>query len=174
MLNGRVTYAATFRDESTFGVCFVCTGNICRSPMAEAVLRDLAERHGLDANIRIVSAGISDYHVGEPADPRALAALRRHGYTASDHHAKQFEADWFDHFDLVIALDRGQSRALTSWAKDALSRSKVRTLMSFEPDAGAFDVPDPYYSDDAAFDRVLDQIESATGRLFGQIQPVLR
>lgn len=174
MFNGHVTFDATFRDDSTFGVCFVCTGNICRSPMAEAVLRDLATRHGVADRLRVVSAGIGDYHVGEPTDPRAVAALQRRGYPDGDQRAKQFESDWFDTFDLVVALDRGQSRALTSWAPDAVARSKVRLLLSFDPDAGALDVPDPYYSDDAAFDHALDQIESATARLFRQIQPVLR
>ena len=169
-----MTIERRFSDDSLFRICFVCTGNICRSPTAEAVVRRLAELRGRADRIRIASAGISDYHVGEPADGRAIAALQRRGYSASAHRAKQFDADWFALFDLVIALDRGQWRSLTSWAPDSTSRSKVRLLMSFEPESGVHDVPDPYYSDDAFFDAVLDQIESASRRLYRQIEPALR
>lgn len=161
-------------DASRFRVCFVCTGNICRSPMAAAVFERLARRHGVADRIAIASAGLSEYHVGETADPRTLEVLEAAGYDATAHRAKQFKAKWLDRFDLVIAFDRGQERALRSLARDEEQQSRIRLLLSFEPDAPSLDVPDPYYSEDAFFGTVLRQIESAAGRLFRQIQPALR
>ena len=111
--------------------------------------------------------------MGEPADERTIAALERGGYPASDHRAKHFTRKWFDRFDLVIALDRGQERVLTQMARDDEARSKVRLLMAFEHDPATLDVPDPYYSEPETFDQVLRQIESACRRLFRQIHPAL-
>jgi protein-tyrosine phosphatase len=164
---------------SGLSVCFVCTGNICRSPMAEIVLRDLAERAGLGDAIEVSSAGTGDWHVGEGPDPRAAAALTARGYDVSRHRAKQFETADFARHDLVVALDRGHERVLRSWAPDDADRSKVQLLLSFDRGAGTdgragTDVPDPYYSDAAMFDSVLDTVERACAALFRQIEPALR
>jgi len=169
-----VTIDRELADATRFRVCFVCTGNICRSPMAQAVFEHLAKKHGVAERLHVASAGISEYHVGETADPRTLTALTDAGYDAVAHRAKQFEAEWLDAFDLVIAFDRGQERALRSLARSDEQRSKVRLLLSFDPDAANPDVPDPYYSEDAFFGTVLHQIETAVGRLFRQIQPAMR
>ncbi|SFS10698.1 protein tyrosine phosphatase [Agrococcus baldri] len=172
--NGVVTIDREFADATRFRVCFVCTGNICRSPMAQAVFEHLAKKHGVADRLLVASAGISEYHVGETADPRTLIALTDAGYEASAHRAKQFSAQWLDSFDLVIAFDRGQERALRSLARTDEQHSKIRLLLSFDPDATGQDVPDPYYSEDAFFGTVLHQIETAVGRLFRQIQPAMR
>jgi protein-tyrosine phosphatase len=161
-------------DPPPFRVCFVCTGNICRSPMAEVVFRDLAERVGLSRRLSIGSAGTGDWHVGEPADGRTVAALARRGYDGSHHRARQFEAEWFDELDLVIAFDHGQERILRAWAPSELDRSKVQLLMAFDPDKGpVVDIPDPYYSGAALFDAVLGMIERSSASLFAQLQPAL-
>ncbi|WAC66970.1 low molecular weight phosphotyrosine protein phosphatase [Agrococcus sp. SL85] len=169
-----MTIDRAFADATRFRVAFVCTGNICRSPMAASAFERLAQRHGVAERLLVTSAGISEYHVGETADPRTLAVLAEAGYDASAHRAKQFKAKWFDRFDLVIAFDRGQERALRSLARTEEQQSKIRLLLSFDPDATGPDVPDPYYSEDAFFGTVLRQIETAVGRLFRQIQPALR
>jgi len=159
--------------RATFGVAFVCTGNICRSPMGEVVLRGLAERDGLADRLLVSSAGTGEWHVGEGADPRTIEALRARGYDGRRHRAKQFEAEDFARHDLVVAFDRGHERVLRSWAADEAERSSVRLLSSFDPH-GPVDVADPYYSDAAAFDAVLTQVERATTELYRQIRPALR
>ncbi|WP_201788562.1 low molecular weight protein-tyrosine-phosphatase [Rathayibacter sp. VKM Ac-2630] len=160
---------------SAFAVCFVCTGNICRSPMAEVVLRSLAERAGLGSVIEITSAGTGEWHLGEQADHRALDALERRGLDGARHRAQLFDPARFAEFDLVVALDHGHERALRAWARTDVDRQKVRRLLAFEPGLSPQgDVPDPYYSDAAAFDSVLALIERACESLFAQIEPGLR
>ncbi|WP_258062066.1 low molecular weight protein-tyrosine-phosphatase [Rathayibacter tritici] len=160
---------------SAFAVCFVCTGNICRSPMAEVVLRSLAEQAGLGSAIEISSAGTGEWHLGEHADRRALDALERHGFDGSRHRAQLFDPSRFAECDLVVALDHGHERALRSWARTEVEQHKIRRLLDFEPGLSPQgDVPDPYYSDAAAFDSVLALIERACRALFAQIEPGLR
>jgi len=166
----------TFAPEpAPFRVCFVCTGNICRSPMAEVVLRQLAASAGLGDSLEVSSAGTGEWHVGEGADPRTVVALAARGYDGSRHRARQFEVDSFERLDLIVALDRSHERILTSWAPTELDRSKVQLMLSFDPQtAGQTDVADPYYSDAAMFDSVLTTIESACRALFAQLEPALR
>lgn len=158
-----------------FRVSFVCTGNICRSPMAEVVLRSLAERAGLSDRIAIESAATGDWHVGERADQRTIDALDRAGYDGTHHRARQFDAGDFPALDLIVAFDRGQSRILRNQAPSRLDQDKVRLLLEFDSElAPLHDVPDPYYSDAATFDRVLGMIERSTSALFRQLAPALR
>jgi protein-tyrosine phosphatase len=162
---------------SRLSVVFVCTGNICRSPMAEVVLREVARRAGHADSLDVSSSGTGDWHVGEGADPRTVRALEARGYDGTRHRAAQFSTADFARHDLVVALDRGHERVLRSWAETEADRSKVQLLMSFDPQGaaqGGSDVPDPYYSDPAAFDSVLAMVERACTALFRQIEPALR
>jgi protein-tyrosine phosphatase len=162
-------------DPCLFRVCFVCTGNICRSPMAEAIFRRLIAEGGYTGRIAVESAATGDWHVGEPADPRTIAALKAHGYDGSRHRARQFDPEWFDDLDLVVAFDRGQERTLREWATSEPERAKVQLLMTFGPNgSGTMDVPDPYYSDAALFESVLATIEWASVALFRQLEPGIR
>ncbi|WP_294179635.1 low molecular weight protein-tyrosine-phosphatase [uncultured Schumannella sp.] len=160
---------------SVFRICFVCTGNICRSPMAEAIFRSLIARAGYERTLAVTSAATGDWHVGERADERTLAALAARGYDGSSHRARQFDPADFPEFDLVVAFDRGQERILRQWATTEHDRGKVQLLMSFDPEPHSpVDVPDPYYSDAALFDSVLAMIERASLSLFRQLEPGIR
>src|SRR5947208_2107062 len=125
-----------------YRVTFVCTGNICRSPMAEHIFRRYVEDDGLD--VEVDSSGTGHWHVGDPADARTVATLRRAGY-GSAHRARRFENSWFDRYDLIVALDRGHRRELLRIAAGDEDRAKVRLLREFDPAARDLDVPDPYF-----------------------------
>lgn len=157
----------------SYRVTFVCTGNICRSPMAEWVLRHHVEEEGLD--VEVDSSGTGNWHVGDDADSRTVQALLRAGYRSA-HAARQFEDAWFDRYDLIIALDKGHARALRAMAPDGPSRDKIRLLREFDPAAGPgdLDVPDPYYGDVADFDHVLDLVEAAMPGLLDEIRAALK
>ncbi len=158
-----------------FRVVFVCTGNICRSPMAEVVFRQVAADAGFGDRVVSSSAGTGDWHVGERADMRTLDALERRGYDGSRHRARQFTHDDFDRHDLVVALDRSHERILSSWARSDADADKLALLLTFDAAAnGAQDVPDPYYAGPAMFDEVLGMIESASRALFRQLEPAIR
>lgn len=157
-----------------YRVCFVCSGNICRSPVAEAVLRHRLAAAGLDRLVEVDSAGTGGWHVGQDADARALESLTRRGY-GLEHVARQFDRSWFAERDLVLALDRGHLRELLRMAPDEEAADKVRLLRSFDPaldDApeSALDVPDPYYGGREGFDLVLDQVEAAVAGLVDHLR----
>jgi low molecular weight protein-tyrosine phosphatase len=156
-------------SDTRYRVCFVCTGNICRSPMAEAVLRHLVTEAGLSDHVEVWSAGTGDWHVGDDADHRALSTLRGRGYDLR-HRAQQWQAADFDRADLILALDRGHYRALRRLAPPG-EQDKIRMLRSYDPDAGDdLDVPDPYYGDVAGFGHVLDLIETACEGVLAEIR----
>ncbi|QKJ20930.1 low molecular weight protein-tyrosine-phosphatase [Microbacterium hominis] len=157
-----------------FRVVFVCTGNICRSPMADVVFREFAATAGLASRVASTSAGTGDWHVGERADQRTLEALDRRGYDGSHHRARQFTHGDFARSDLVIALDRTHERILRGWAHDEVDADKIALLLSFDPSARSLDVPDPYYAGPGMFDEVLGMIESASRALFRQLEPAIR
>ncbi len=173
--DGQMHFDRALDESALFRVCFVCTGNICRSPMAEVVFHSAAVRAGLADSIGILSAGTGDWHVGERADQRTLDALATRGYDGSRHRARQFDPEWFGSLDLIVVFDRGQERILRAWASGDDDRAKIRLLTSFESESiGPIDIPDPYYSDAETFDRVLGIIERASTQLFHQIEPGLR
>ncbi|MBG6238591.1 protein-tyrosine phosphatase [Mycetocola sp. CAN_C7] len=162
-------------EVQPFRVCFVCAGNICRSPMAEVVFQSMVRQAGLSQYVETLSAGTGDWHVGEQADARTLTALARNGYDGAHHRAKQFNPEWFDSLDLIVALDSGHDRILRSWAPTETDRGKVALLLSFDRDQNHMaDVPDPYYAGDEMFDRVLGMIERASRQLFRQLEPAIR
>lgn len=144
-------------------VCVVCLGNICRSPMAAAVLDHLIERAGMADTVTVTSAGTGDWHVGEPADPRTVAALHERGLDGTEHRARQFTADEFERYDLILAMDRDNYMTLRRLAPADADLSRLRMFRSFDPDAddSQLDVPDPYYGGRDGFAHVLAQVERA-------------
>ncbi|MES2169931.1 MAG: low molecular weight protein-tyrosine-phosphatase [Actinomycetota bacterium] len=170
-----MSFDRTLDESALFRICFVCTGNICRSPMAEVVFGSLVKHAGYEGAITVISAGTGDWHVGEQSDQRTIDTLAARGYDGTHHRAKQFDPAWFDSLDLVVVFDRSQERILRAWANSDQDRSKVQMLLSFDQEQAALvDVPDPYYSDAAMFDSVLGMIERASAALFRQIEPGIR
>ncbi len=141
-------------------VLFVCMGNICRSPTAEGVFRHFVQEAGLADRIKIDSAGTHAYHTGEPADRRASAAAERRGYSLADIRARRVQAEDFENFNYIVAMDRLNHVTLIDRA-DAEHHDKIRLFLEFSS-AEEDEVPDPYYGGAAGFDRVLDLVEEAS------------
>ncbi len=150
-------------------ILFVCLGNICRSPTAEVVLRELVTREAPDLSVEIDSAGIGDWHIGEPPDQRALAAARRRGLDMSRLRARQIASEDFQRFDFILAMDRANLSDLRRRAPTQY-RERVRLFLEFAPDAGVDEVPDPYYGGEAGFEEVLDLAEQAARGLLSHIR----
>ncbi|MQA08042.1 MAG: protein tyrosine phosphatase [Pseudonocardiaceae bacterium] len=146
-------------------VCFVCSGNICRSPMAASVFGEYVRRAGLADSVRITSAGVGPWHVGEPADRRAAKTLANRGYP-TDHVAAQIGPEHLD-ADLFVAMDAGHYRDLVR----KVGGADVRMLRSFDPDSpDDAEVPDPYYGGASGFTDVLTMIEAAMPGLLDWVQ----
>ncbi len=138
-------------------VLAVCLGNICRSPAAEAAIRDAAAEAGLA--VEVDSAATGDYHVGEPPNPRMQRVAAEVGMTVTGT-ARQIWPEDFERFDLIVAMDRDNLRTLRRIAP-AGARAELRLLREFDPDADDLEVPDPYYGTDDDFRRTLAMIRPA-------------
>lgn len=150
-------------------ILFVCLGNICRSPTAEAVFRAVAARDAPDLQIEVDSAGTAGYHVGEPPDIRTRQAASRRGYDMSPLRARIVEPQDFEEFDLILAMDRDNLNVLHRRAPDH-SRERVRLFLEFAPNAAVTEVPDPYYGGPNGFEEVLDLVEAATHGLLHHLR----
>jgi protein-tyrosine phosphatase len=145
-----------------YRITCVCLGNICRSPMAEVVLRERFAAAGLAGTVAVDSAGTGRWHVGSDADRRARATLEDAGYSFS-HSARQFEPDWLTGSNLILAMDQANLTDLVNLAATySVDREHIRLLRSFDPSSppGA-EVPDPYYGGPSGFGEVLAMIERA-------------
>jgi len=145
-------------------VLFVCLGNICRSPTAEGVLRDLAAREAPQLRLDVDSAGTADYHIGAPPDPRTQSAARARGIDLSGLRARQIEGRDFERFDYILAMDEDNLVQLERLRpRDA--HAQLQLFMSYAPQLGQREVPDPYYGGPQDFEAVLD-LTSAAARGF--------
>jgi len=141
-------------------VLMVCLGNICRSPTAEAMLRRKAQDLGLGDRVEVDSAGTADYHVGSAPDRRAVAHGERRGLQMKQLRGRQVEAADFDRFDFVLAMDEDNLANLRK-LRPAGARAELALLMAYAPQAGAAEVPDPYYGGADDFEHVLDLVDAA-------------
>ena len=153
-------------------VLIVCTGNICRSPTGEGVLRALIERRGLADRIEVRSAGTHDYHVGEGPDSRSVRHAGKRGYDLSDLRASQVSGDDFHSYDYILAMDRGHLRILRNMVP-AGARARLGLFLEASGRWKGEDVPDPYYGGPEGFERVLDMVEEAAQRWLERIQAEL-
>jgi protein-tyrosine phosphatase len=153
-------------------ILFVCLGNICRSPTAEGVMRHLVRAEGLEERIEVDSAGTGNWHVGEPPDARATAAAQRREIVVEGS-GRQFTAEDFERFDLILAMDAANKREILELAPDEQARAKVRLFREFDPESDGshdLDVPDPYFGGERGFDEVLDLVDAAAQGLLGDLR----
>src|ERR1700749_48631 len=139
-------------------ILFVCLGNICRSPTAEIVFRGFLSREAPDLRVEVDSAGTAGYHVGSPPDSRTRQAALRRGYDMTALRARMVEPEDFSRFDLILAMDRQNLDTLHERAP-AAARERIRLFLEFAHEAGATEVPDPYYGGANGFEEVLDLVE---------------
>jgi protein-tyrosine phosphatase len=158
-------------------ICFVCLGNICRSPTAEAVMKHLVSQAGLADRVHIESAGTGDWHVGEPRDRRSQATAAARGVPLSGR-AQQFTAADFDRFEYVVAMDGSNLDNLRQMAPSPAARGKISLLRSFEGEGQSTgqaasaqpDVPDPYYGGAHGFEDVFDICQAACAGLLARLR----
>lgn len=154
-------------------ILFVCMGNICRSPTAEGVFRQLQKVHAPELKIYVDSAGTHAYHVGEPPDPRAVRAAERRGIDLMKLRARRVEDEDFARFDLILAMD-SLNRAALEDRCDPQYRERIRLFLEFARQRDIVDVPDPYYGGVSGFERVLDMVEEASLGLIAHLRTLER
>lgn len=165
-----MAHPATDTGAAPVSVLFVCMGNICRSPTAEVVFREHLVRSGRGAGLRVASAGIGDWHVGEAPDARAIAHARRRGYELADLRARQVSRDDFTRFRWILAMDQHNLRDLTAMRPSGFT-GHLGLALDLAPGLGAREVPDPYYGGGAGFEAVLDLLERAAPALAQRVLP---
>ncbi len=156
------------QDSERVSVLFVCLGNICRSPLAEGVFRDLVRRAGVEERFVIESAGTGSWHVGEPPDSRATLVAERYG-VALESRARQITVEDLGRFDWIVAMDRENLGVLERMAAETGSAARVHLLREFDPDADGDEVPDPYYGGASGFETVYEMIRRAATGLLDRI-----
>lgn len=139
-------------------ILFVCTGNICRSPSAEAVLQHYVDMQGQSGAYFIDSAGTHGYHIGNAPDERAIRSAAMRGIAMDDLYARKVKASDFNEFDLIIAMDQGHFEILTE-LKPKNTKARIKLFCDYLPPTKIRDVPDPYYGTDQGFEVVLDMLE---------------
>ena len=150
-------------------ILLVCMGNICRSPMAEAVVRSMLDSNGLASDTTVDSAGTHDFNVSLPPDPRARVTALRRGYDMTGMRARQVQAADFADFDMILAMDR-RNLAMLEAACPALHRHKLALFLDYAAGSAGDEVPDPYGEPQEGFERVLDLIEDAARGLIESLR----
>lgn len=154
--------------EEKIRILFVCTGNICRSPTAEVVFRDLLRKRGLESRVEVRSSGTQAYHVGEGADPRSTSHAAARGYDLSGHLASRFSRRDLEEYDWILCMDRSH----LEFVKDAShegQKARVELFLKYAQRGPALDMPDPYYGGDRGFEDVIDLCEAASSGLLDAI-----
>lgn len=148
-------------------ILFVCLGNICRSPAAEGVMRHKLIQAGLASRVEVASAGTGQWHVGKPPDTRTQAAARRRGYDVSAQRARQVQADDFDHYALILAMDPANLAQLER-LRPAGNRTPAQLFLRYTHGPRS-DVPDPYYGGDEDFEQMYALIEAGCDTLVAEL-----
>jgi protein-tyrosine phosphatase len=156
---GKLTLQHNEESVATMrSILFVCTANICRSPTGEGIFKRIIEKQNLHLDLEVASAGTHQYHVGKPPYPTAVELAKRRGYDITSCLARQIKADDFDHFDMILAMDKSNLVALRTIAPTRC-KHKIELLLDYSDKYPGQEVPDPYGGDEKDFERALDMIE---------------
>jgi protein-tyrosine phosphatase len=156
--------------SSELRICFVCLGNIVRSPLAESLFKHIAENAGVSHKYAVDSAGTGAYHVGERPDSRMRSVAAQHGFKY-DGRARQFQQHDFDRFDLIVAMDSNNRSDLMRMARTMQQQEKVHLLREFDPYGGGnAAVPDPYYGGMDGFEEVYQIVERSCEGLLASLE----
>ena len=156
-------------NEERIRVMFVCMGNICRSPLAEGVLRHLARELGVLDRLDIASSGTGAWHVGQHPDRRMAQTARKHGVSLDGQRAQQFAYADLENYDYILAMDRDNLAHIRRMDRKGRHASKISLFRSFDPDPGDGDVPDPYYGGPEGFERVYQIVDRTCRRLLNHL-----
>jgi protein-tyrosine phosphatase len=161
-----------------YRVCLVCLGNICRSPMAEVIMRAELERAGLAGAVAVESTGTGDWHVGERMYTPAREELARRGYDGSEHRARQLQPEWLAEYDLILGMDRANIAAIGQMANAPDIAGRIRLLRSFDPDMTRSDfyrgdVPDPFGGDEDSYALTFELVKRAVAGLVADLSKFL-
>lgn len=154
---------------SKIRVMFVCLGNICRSPLAEAVFRAHVRKVGLEGAFEIQSSGTGHWHVGQQADPRMRQTAAKNGLDLETHRAQQFIDDHLDEFDYIFVMDKNNLHDVLYFDTNDKYGNKVRLFREFDPEPGDYQVPDPYYGGEHGFQNVYSIVERTVERLLDRL-----
>lgn len=167
-----LTITNTITKDNRFKICFVCLGNICRSPTAEGVFRHLVEERSLENYFEVDSAGTSAYHIGESANSKSQRTANKHGITLHSK-ARQFKASDLDYFDLILAMDEENLENVQQMANGE-QKEKIGRMRDFDPQPGNGEVPDPYYGGPEGFENVFQIVKRSCEELLDQLEPHIR
>ena len=161
-------------SSKPFEICFVCLGNICRSPLAEGVFQSLINKEGLENQIIIHSAGTGHWHIGASPDARMQATARAKGIQLTSR-AQQIQAGDIRRFDLILAMDQSNLESIQYLCSPEMAAKKIRLFRSFDPEAnGDLDVPDPYYGKDDGFEHVFQIVHRTCPPILAHIKSQMR
>ena len=166
MMNINITHSIT--RENHYKICFVCLGNICRSPTAEGIFHHLVKERGLENYFEIDSAGTSAYHIGESANSKSQRTANSHGIKLSSR-ARQFQPDDLNYYDLILAMDRENLNNVKRMASDN-HEAKIGLMRDFDPKPGDGQVPDPYYGGPQGFENVFQIVKRSCEHLLDELE----
>jgi len=155
--------------ENPYKICFVCLGNICRSPTAEGVFQHLVNERGLGSYFYIDSAGTSAYHIGEPANSKSRQTAEAQGVKLNSR-ARRFEATDFDEFDLIVAMDSENYENINQLDKGGKHGRNIILMREYDPQPGDGDVPDPYYGGMDGFRDVFNIVKRSCEKLLNELE----
>lgn len=158
--------------ENPYKICFVCLGNICRSPTAEGVFQHLVYEKGLSPYFYIESAGTSAYHIGEPANSKSREVAGWYGVELNSR-AKRFEASSLEEFDLVLAMDRENLSNIKKLSNGYETGATIKLLREFDPEIDKGEVPDPYFGGMNGFENVFQIIYRSCESLLNELEPLI-